>query len=74
MIDPVKDNLPDLIIGKCPLGCNETCSVVWTNDTIGHRIVCNCVCHYKKDAALVRVERPNSKAVSTHNHPRSLSR
>jgi hypothetical protein len=70
----VKDILPDLIISICPLGCNKACVQIWTNDSIEHRIICNCVCHYKKDAALVQVEGPDAKATSTYSHPGGTSK
>jgi hypothetical protein len=70
----IKNILPDLIISTCPLGCNKTCVKVWVNDSIKHRIICNCVCHYKKDAALVQVEGLDAKASSTFSHPEGISK
>jgi hypothetical protein len=74
MSERVKNGLPDLIISNCPLGCNKACEEVWINDNIGHKIVCSCICHYKKDAALVQVEGPNAKATSTYSHPAGISK
>jgi hypothetical protein len=68
-----RNKLPDLVIGNCPLGCNGTCTAIWINDSIGHRIVCNCVCHYKKEVALVQVEGPNTKAIGYFSHSGGFS-
>jgi hypothetical protein len=31
----------DLVTDTCPLGCN-TCSRIYVNELIGHRILCKC--------------------------------
>jgi hypothetical protein len=75
MSEQVKNIVPDLIIGTCPLGCNKTCVEVWINDSIEHRIICSCVCHNnKKDAALVQVEGLDTKASSSCSHPGGISK
>jgi hypothetical protein len=66
--------MPDLIINRCPLKCDETCAKVWSNETIQHRIICGCVCHYKKNAALVQVDGLDTKASSTYSHPGGISK
>jgi Zn ribbon nucleic-acid-binding protein len=35
--------LPDLIVNICPLGCDGKCAEIWINETIGHKIICNCI-------------------------------
>jgi hypothetical protein len=48
--------LPDLIVNACPLGCNQECAIIWTNKTIGNRIICDCKCgHNKKGKVLADV-------------------
>jgi hypothetical protein len=40
---------PDLIVNICPLGCNGKCAEIWINETIGHRIICDCIkCGHNK--------------------------
>jgi hypothetical protein len=54
MEEQKQDNLQDLILDNCSLGCNGKCSELWINEIMGHRIVCKCTkCnHDKKDRAL----------------------
>ena len=33
---------PDLLVDKCPLGC-DNCAQVYVNNEIGHRIICKCL-------------------------------
>ena len=40
--------IPDLILDKCPFGCHKKCHRNWNNNTICHRIVCECECHVTK--------------------------
>jgi hypothetical protein len=34
----------DLVTTKCIPDC-ESCSRIWTNIDIGHKIICKCKCH-----------------------------
>jgi hypothetical protein len=58
--------IPDLILNKCPFGCNKKCDRNWANDTISHEIVCNCVCHQKKNNAADGIGKPDSAALRHH--------
>ena len=58
--------LPDLIVNICPLGCDGKCAEIWINETIGHKIICNCIkCGHnnKKDKALAEVVGPETNAI-----------
>jgi len=57
--------LPDLIVNICPLGCDRKCAEIWINETIGHKIICNCIkCGHnnKKCKALAEVMGPETNA------------
>jgi hypothetical protein len=40
----------DLVTDACPLGCQNHCPEVWINKYIGHRIICQCKCHIKRNS------------------------
>jgi hypothetical protein len=44
-------SIPDLVVNICPLGCDGTCARIWINESIGHKIICNCQCGHKKITA-----------------------
>jgi hypothetical protein len=54
------DNLSDLVLNRCPLGCRN-CTGAWINETTNHRIVCKCVCNHKE--TLARVWDPEANAL-----------
>jgi hypothetical protein len=57
--------LPDLIVNICPLGCDRKCAEIWINETIGHKIICNCIkCGHdnKKCKALAEAVGPETNA------------
>ena len=66
---------PALIVIRCPLGCDHPCARIWINETIGHSIICQCLCgHNEKQTVLelvggnresntVCVESSSSKAI-----------
>ena len=42
-----------LIVNQCPLGCDCPCAKIWINETIGHSIICQCLCgHNEKQTVL----------------------
>lgn len=42
----------DLIVNRCPLGCNRQCARIWINQNTGHRIICKCKCRHKNQAGV----------------------
>jgi hypothetical protein len=53
--------LSDLIVIRCPLGCDSMCAQIWRNEVTGHRIICKCSCGHKRVASLV--EEPETDAI-----------
>lgn len=53
--------LPDLIVNRCPLGCDCVCAQIWRNEVTEHRIICKCSCEHKRIASLV--EEPETDAI-----------
>jgi hypothetical protein len=51
---------------------HTNCHGQWSG--FGFQVLCYCKCHYKKDAALVRVEGPDAKASSACSHPAGMSK
>ena len=67
------ETLPDLILNACPLGCNQDCAIIWTNRTIGHRIVCKCKCHHnKRQVALASVGKHAPNAINESTQEENL--
>lgn len=51
--NPAAEIYPALIVYRCPLGCGRPCARIWINETIGHSIICECLCgHDKKQTVL----------------------
>ncbi len=66
-----EQNLLDIVLEVCPLGCNGKCSQIWINEIIGHRIVCKCTkCdHDKREKVLdVIVGSASSNSHTTRNN------
>jgi hypothetical protein len=42
MKDQKLNDLQDLILKNCPLGCDGNCAGIWVNQITGHRIACMC--------------------------------
>jgi Zn ribbon nucleic-acid-binding protein len=67
-LDQYPHVLPDLIVNTCPLGCDRKCAEIWINETIGHRIICDCIkCGHnnKKCKTLAEVVGPETNAIAS---------
>lgn len=55
----MQSSCPDLIVNRCPLGC-ENCNEIYVNEQTGHRILCRCSkCHHKTDGKHRKISNNN---------------
>jgi hypothetical protein len=54
-------NLSDLVLNRCPLGCDGKCAGVWIKEITNHRIICRCGCKHR---TLARVWDPATNAIT----------
>jgi hypothetical protein len=72
----LNSKLSNLVVYRCPLGCDGNCAGVWINDITGYRIVCKCKCKHnetlakdsKPDANVIK-ETPSSQEETQGNVP-----
>lgn len=55
--------LPDLIVNRCPLGCDRICAQSWSNEVTRHRIICKCSCKHMSKRIASLVEKPKANAI-----------